>query len=871
MNQIIIHAKPAGLPVGWQAVGVPAGQTIEEMVLDLYGRLDGIEAWLPGRDVMYERVPREMWRYVRPRRDDVLRFTFIPQGGGSRNLFRTVALIALTAVVAVTAPYLLTALGPIAGPLASAAISFGGSLLINKLFPPELPALAKVGKDDSKAYGDVETDSNPFGKESYLPIVVGSRRIAPPDITEPRLYTIDGIETVDRLFGLWGKHALSDIQVNETGVADFAAITTEIIDGDEEDGTYTFVDKITKTENIGETASSFYVQEGTILEDQSVPANSVPRWLHFSTPGHDRLEEVVIKLQLQSLYRTTSESDNVFIPLRMQFRPKGGGSGDWVSLPEIHFRGRTTNTVKQDIRIRWDELFEDESLGGEISHWFWATVPAVTAWDLSDGSTGVQWQAAAWFDDGAGNRDVANIYSRRRGVHVVLDEATYPKGPLEWRVKRGYGGRTGGIVSPDYTVGGTVESLFVGRRTAGGSGNWVIFTDQASYPGQLAVLQAGAIADEYPCQLPGTAQIALRSKGQNVKGVTVQAARYVMDWNGSAWATETATSKNPATHYRQFLYDFLVHHGLDTDLIDNDAMVAWRAECASKGYECNALFAGESISEILAAIATAGFAKPVYGDTFSVDWFRDRSTDDPVQTFSPRNTADIRFNIDFPARVAGFRATFDDEDDDFSENEIEVVLDNATDIPRIEPISYRAISNEALVRRRATFDLLQIDRQRRTWLVETELEGVVASVGDMVTLVTDLFDDNSHGARIRTVIDNSTLVLDQAIPAVAASDFSDNPAIADLFSVGERSLIFVHTSTGVEQATITAIDGNVVVLDAPLATTPVVGAPVSITTLSNASHRCVVAAITRKGEERATVTLLDEAPEIYSELERLFG
>lgn len=876
MNHIPVQKQVACLPIAPEYTLVPVGLTIAEMAGYARVATVGTRAWVRGKRYQWEPVPDEMWQHVRPRHGAEVRFTYRPHGGGSRNqLFATIALVALTIVApqfgaaassAALGAGLTAGTAAFIGSAVSAGVVLGGSLIVNKLFAPDVqPFDAGQKRDNSKAYAEVSTDINPFGKEAYLPLVVGSRRIAPPDVTQPYVYEDDGgISTIERLFGMWGKHSITEVRVNNTSVTDFAAITTATLDGSEAAGTYTFVDKITKTENISETLSTFTVQEGTVLEDQTTPSNSEPRWFHFSTPGHDRLEEVSIKLQIQGLYRTLSETDNVYLPLRIQFRPKGGGSGDWVSLPEIHFRGRTTNVVRQEIRFRWDEEFGDLSLGGEVSHWFWATVPAVTAYTLSDGSTGPQWQCDAHFDDG-GNRDTANIYSRRRGIDVVLDEATFPKGALEWRIMRGLVARTSFLGTTNYETSGVVESRFLGRRTGG---NWDIDADQTTYPAQISVTQSLVIADEQPVQLPGIALLALRSRGQNAQGVTCTAARYVMDWDGAAWATETAASRNPATHYRQILYDFLTYHGIDTDLIDNDAFVAWRQECIDRGYECNAIFAGDGIGDILSALATAGFARRVFSDTFSIEYFRDRSGDTPVQLFSYRNSK-IDFSIAGADRQAGLRVAFDNEDNDFFPDEVEVRLDNAADVGSYEAFSYRAITNVDLIRRRAYFDLLQIDKQRRTWIVDTAIEGVACQMGDLVSVVSDLFDDYSNGVRVSEVLSTTQIRVDQSLSVSNNVTWASDPAIDDIFDVGENTLIFIHTATGIEQRTITDITDDVITMDSPV--TCVVGTIASVTTLSNAEHRCIVLRIERLDEERARLTLVDEAPEIYEELTRKFG
>jgi hypothetical protein len=261
----------------------------------------------------------------------------------------------------------------------------------------------------------------------------------------------------------------------------------------------------------------------------------------------------------------------------------------------------------------------------------------------------------------------------------------------------------------------------------------------------------------------------------------------------------------------------------------------------------------------------------VFGPVFSIDYFRDRSAELPVQTFSPRNSS-VTARIISPDRAVGIRAGFENELDNYKTDEIEVTLGNVVDIENWEGVAYSAISNPSQVRERATFDLLQRDRRRREWQVETAIEGVVCQVGDLVSVVSDLFDDKSTGARIRTVIDASTLALDQSVLGSAGTSFAANPPIASLFSVGEKSIAFISTPTGMVQRNITALDGNVITLETALSSTAdLVGAHVTITTVSNSTHRCFVTSIQRGNDETATLTLVDEAPMIWTEMQRLFG
>jgi len=870
---VSILIKPAGLPVAAQRIAVRRGASVEELALAKYGSIDGIEAWVraaPGDNRLWRAIPRERWRHVRPLADDAIQFSFRPQGGSSRNLFVTVAALALAVAAPFAGAAIATALGFTAawvGTAIGVGIAVGGTLVLNKLFPAASESGSGSG-DEARAFADVTSDGNLSAKGAFLPIVCGRRRIAPPDIIQPRIYVLDGIQTVDRCVALWGEHEIADVWVDGTPAASIAAITTDIKDGNEATGGYGFIDVITASSALQETLSTFALDDVEV-EDQETPANSSPRWHAFSTAGNDALEEIVIRFRADGFVTQNSTTEKQRVPLRMRMRVKGEST--WINLPEIHMVGREASVLLRDIRLRWGNDFGGGDVGNDISFEFWREVPAVTAHPLADGSENtIQWQAHSHFASGAGLRDTANIRWRKSGINVTLDESVFPKFvDYEFQIMRGLATVSTSLTS-SYQISGVTYSLFVSRVSGP---NWVVPVGQGGFLSQLSLVMATAIARRWPTEWPKTAKLELRSSGQSVRAITLEAGRAVMDWNGSdAWDVKLTNCVNPATQYRQVLVDWLESREMDLDLIDEDAFVAWRAECAARGYRCSAMFAGKSHKDALAVIAEAGFARPVYGERFSVDYFRDRSGETPVQLFGLRNTESITFDTVAPERPSGYRAGFDNRANDWVSDEIEVTLGGAADIEVFEAITYEGIDDIDLVRRRATFDLLQVDLRRRQWTISAGLEATLCLPGDLISLVTDLMDDSSQSVRIRDAIDATHLRIDQIIPSADAPPWDTNPSIADLFSIGESHLIFIQTPAGVLARTITGVSGNVLTLGEALPSTDgLAGKPAHLVPESNATHRVIVTSVSPQGEERAVITAVDECPEIYSELERLFG
>lgn len=869
---------------GAQRLTAPFGASIEDIAHAIHGEVDGLSAWLrapAGHPVEWIEVPRRMWSWIRPKVADCVLFAFRPAGGGMRNIFRTIAAVLITVVAAVVAPWAAGLvggglLGSIFGAAVAGGIVLAGNLAINALFPAQqqqqgFANAATQPAQRARQFAAVESDSNLLAKESYLPIVVGARRISPPEIAHPHYYLDNGAQAVNRIFAFDGHHDITDVQVDRAPITDFETITTEVRDGAETTPVTTFVTKVTRPVQASETLSTFAL-DVTALVDQDQPALSEPQPVRFTTAADPKMEEISIRLQIDTFIKSDSATAAVRVPLRIRFRPKGDG-GAWFDLPEIHIVGRDVSTSLKEVRLRWDAAFGEDGAGGAIQYEFFQRVPPA-AFPLSDGSTGDQWQADAHFVAGAGLRATANISGRRNSIRVALDPEIYPKQEYEWEIVRGMACAQSALASGTYVIEGAVNSFFKARFT---SGNWNVPVDQGAYVGRISAPLATVIVNRQPCQRPKTALVALKARNQSVRGVTAMANRYVHDWDGEGWNTLTTTN-NPATHYRQVLRDYLAHHGIDEDLIVNEQFVAWRQECIDRGYEVSAVFAGHSVREVLDAIASAGYARPRFSDGFGIDWFRDRSSERPVQTFSPRN-ASISVEWVSGEKAMGIRATFQNAERNFVDDEVQINNPFYVNLAGYDVRSYDSIARPDLVERRAFFDILQaFYQQRRAWIVESSIEGLICDRGDLVGIVSDLNDDTNSGARIRKVVDACTFTYDQHIPSQSTTSIFEVENIfdpADIFLTGAQSVVLVSTPNGTEMRTIVAAEpqpeGWMIRVDQPFTSTDIEGAHFVLGPIGRFMSRCIVSEVRRKGEERAQLVLVDEAPEIWRKMQERFA
>ena len=883
MNQLAFtrHVPQIGAV---QRLAAPLGSSIADLA-PMAGDDGTLLAYVEVRPGYWEPAPRERWRFIKPKRKGVVRFyARLQGGGGSGRILALVAMVALTAIAGPLGGLLATSLGFAAGGIAaglfSAGIIAGGSLLLGKLFPGEQQG--RIGSDAERAataIEDITAAGNLLARDAYLPRIFGEANISLPDIVQPHVYLDDGVQTVERLLAADGGHLIEDVRIDGALVDDIAAVTVETRDGQPGTSVYTMIERYTLPLGIADELGTFRLADtgGRDLEDQTDPENSAPIPLTFKARKLAGMKEIAMRLRIDALVKPTSPTTSIRLPLRIRMRQEGG---TWINWPEIHIAGVDQGTRLMDIRVRADTDFGGGDVSGALAFTFWRRVPPA-ALTLADGNTGDQWTADSHFSIGSGLQDVSYIYGRRQGVRAVLTEALFPEGDYEFEITRGIITDTSSLNS-SYQISGNVVSLFV---AASESGTWRVPVAQSNYQTRASISHATVIAEGQPCQRPGTALVALRSR-QSVRNVTAKLTGYARDWDGSGWNNWVAT-RNPALQTRQLLADLVEYSrvaehsrlpriaALAQSVLEDTDWTGWKAQCNTMGATCSLVSAGEPVGDVLARLMAAGLARPAFGAKLRIDYFRDRSAEQPIITFSPRNGQNVRIKYESPRRPMGMRATFRNRNDDWADDELEVLNPISGNTPNWLKADLRAFDDPEWVRARLTFDMLRAHYWRTRYEVTTPLEGLGVMPGSLVGIVTDLVNDRCHGARVRQVVDSQTLVIDQVIEPEQPDPDLDDWEFADLFEVGEQSFAQIITPDGSELKAIvdaaTSANGMTIVLDSPLADTPGLGSHLTIGSLSNRIRRCIVVEATPGDEYSASLLLADEAPEIYATLAEQFG
>lgn len=865
-------ATTVAMPFGVdRQISTPAGLSIERILQKMGYALDSVVVYIraaKGAKYQWENVTRDKWRYIRPKQGGALKIEFTPQGGKSGNIFALIASV----VIAIAAPYLaglVFAKSTVGFFLASAAITIGGNLLVQSLFPPPQPAQtnsAEAAENDSAEIADVDSDNNILAKGKRLPRIMGTRRVSPPDVCQPYRYLKDGVEIIERLFAFEGEHEISEVRVAGTAIESIPNSEFQIVSGAQGSGIQNIVRKISKTNVIREQLNGFSVKSGSNnVSNQPDPENSEPSSVVFSSGYHERMEEIAVRFRLSAFAVTDTKADKASLPLRISFWPKSDPSSIH-NLPEIHISGRVLNDNLKEFRFRWDRSFNVTASSSDYSFAFFKEVPA-TSDILSDESTGVQWEASSHFQDGDSIGDVQNISPVRDGIIITLDEDLFPKEEYEFKIVAGAAYESKEFNVKNYQYKDNVLSFFKARLV---SGQYKIPISQSDLSAGMSVEFSTMVVNLRPVQLPGIAQLAVRLSNVDAKNVTCLVGSVIQDYNGSDWS-ERRVTENPASHYRSVLREWLEHYPVDFDLIADDELEAWHGECETKGYKVALVATGQSISDTLSGIAVAGFATKRFGTGYGVDHFRDRTSEIPQMVFSPRNSK-ISFERTWQDLPKGYRVQFRNEENDYADDEVFINHPyGAATFTENETKQYSSISDPDLIKRRAIFDMLQQAYRPVTWQVRAGPETFNRKRGDLIGIITDLDSDNVHGFRVRDVVDSKTIVVDRPVPVEGTGALFTSDDVfqeSNIFTVGQTSIAYVQTRTGIEQHFVESAGGNVLKLETDLSETDIVGTSVSISPNGGEMKRCFVLDVRREDKQRGTITVVEEAPEIFEEMER---
>lgn len=272
----------------------------------------------------------EDYNYVIQEEDHV-GFLAIPHGGGGdKNPFATVALVALT----IAAPYA----GAFAGiafastmvaSIVTAGVMIGGGMLINSLLPPPTPDLGGSnlgGLQDSPTYS-WSASQNPIGEGTAIPIVYGKAKITPLVISQ-YVEVYGDKQYLNLLYALNDGEiaSVSDIKINDNPI--------------------TYYDNMTYDVRLGGNIQTLIPSFDNTRIDNGVGAKlSTTATLRTTSNNAVTGLSIVVSANGGLYYANdTGGLDSRTVALEVKYRVVGGS---WVTIPSTSITGKTTNTIRE--------------------------------------------------------------------------------------------------------------------------------------------------------------------------------------------------------------------------------------------------------------------------------------------------------------------------------------------------------------------------------------------------------------------------------------------------------------------------------------------------------------------------------------------
>lgn len=805
---------------------VNSGQTIleaVESVPNLEDRFFEIGIVRMNGDV----VPRAMWQHVKmkPYNDAkpvVLTMHMDPAGGLSKKVKNVILIVAAVALVAATGfigagglatlfPGVFSAAsfgaGTLGASLAAAAVGAAGALALSALTPS--PISADTGGEGVTNKADSYARGNLIEPGGAVPRVIGTYRIFPVLACQPITELFDDGDTVvEALFMLAGPHDFSDLKVDDVGIEDINDIQTETRQGFDTDIPISLITRhgFTKQANLEMSRHKMEPVTSSIkMRNNATADQDSPQWTTLKTKLDP--DEFWIQLALiEGLYSVAAPATNQAIFFAVRIRPED--SSDYINLPLLHLEDNRPQQLKKAIKLIWDDTPPTVStIATGTKGWnrifqYW---PPATGEYLVDGSKTdmLPWIADSSFAvspvTSGTNTKVADkgIRTTESTAEIFLDSSIFPRGK-RWvvQIKRGF---TFPFNVTNYTTG--VGAGTIVHDTWGfyiWVGNATIQYSQDDRPSRSVIVNVISVYNTHPIARKNMALMAIKARNQAVNAFSVLASGLVNDWNGTEWLGLVATS-NPAPHLREVWAGMFNADPLESDVIDEANLVAWRQWCIYFNHTVDMIADGRTVLELSNIIAACGRAKVRMSDLWGVFYDRSRESvlDTPVQVFSPRTTNNFAFMKAFEKRPHAFRVTWRDSTNDYNEDEMYVAAPDSSLIGAtiFEAISIEGIVEEAKVRNRVFYDHLQLYFRDTIFSLDVDFAALVCRMGDYVGVNHDAMVLQHGHARVKVItlnagnVESITLDAEVLVEEVTVDLF----ALADVFAAVDFFALDVQT------------------------------------------------------------------------------
>lgn len=364
-------------------------------------------------------------------------------------------------------------------------------------------------------------------------------------------------------------------------------------------------------------------------------------------------------------------------------------------------------------------------------------------------------------------------------------------------------------------------------------------------------------------------ELRIRATGQlngNIERFSAIATSKLRTWDGSAWVV--APTRNTAWVYLDILSGTANPKAIPDSRIDLDRLKEWAVRCdnVDAGFAeplgtCDIVIdRSYTIWELLQSVAVTGRAAPGMRDNlYSV--IIDDANRQPVQMFTPRNSWNLQSQRTYVKEPHGLRVKWVDPVNDWGPGEITVYNTgyNATNATEFEDLQSFGMTRPEQVTRWGRYMLAQGRLRQERFSLETDIENIVCTRGDLVLVAHDVLEVGGEACRVVEVDGNNVFI--DAPPTIDTTLLAADAGIRIRRSDGTFTDIIHLTAYGNDgEFDFVTID----VLDAAQLTGVAAGDLLVFGPVSSVTAEYVVDYIRPNGELGATIGFEELAPGVYT-------
>lgn len=363
--------------------------------------------------------------------------------------------------------------------------------------------------------------------------------------------------------------------------------------------------------------------------------------------------------------------------------------------------------------------------------------------------------------------------------------------------------------------------------------------------------------------------VRIRATGQlngTIKSLNSIVSAKIPVWTGSSWVTQV--SSNPAWI---FLYiargqkdangKRLWGGGLSDSRIDIEGIKEWGAWCDAHGLGCNFVFQSKvTLAEMLTVVSRCGrgtftFSKGTLGAVYDQE-------DLPItQVFGMGNIIADTFGVSYITKNLADEIVvkFVNEDLDYQQDEVRVTVPGITNPENPAEIELIGCTTVEQATKEANLMAARQYYHRRRVNFDTDIEGMMCSRGDVITLSHDLTSWGESGRLVSG--SNTVLTLDR--------DITFNSANNTYLGLRSPNGTYTITQT-VNPYTGNTVNTNIVTLTSALDVAPDDDPDnyprdyiFAFDYKETPAKKLKVISITPNGENRATISAIDEEDAYY--------